>query len=331
MHSDRLTEQDIWAAYRLFMGREPDDAGLEFFRARIGDWGPDAVLPYFAHSEEFRSSATYRVLLGGSGDDGHEVVDHRGHRLVVPLGDDAIGGVLRSSGTYEPHVMAALDRVLEPGMTVIDGGANIGIVTMAAAELVGPTGAVVAVEALARNAALVRLSAALNGWTHVSVHHAALDRGNGLRVIDTAAGSNGIVAGTVRRLLDDGVPADELAAREVVETSTLDELGAPLDQVDLLKLDIEGAEGLALAGGRGLVERHRPTILLEYSPDLLEQVSGVDGPTMLRELVDDGYRLEVLDEHTDTSDTVETAPEELGRLLAGSGHDHLDLLLIPNS
>ena len=39
--------------------------------------------------------------------------------------------------------------------------------------------------------------------------------------------------------------------------------------------------------------------------------------TMLRELVDDGYRLEVLDEHTDTSDTVETAPEELGRLLAG--------------
>ena len=52
---------------------------------------------------------------------------------------------------------------------------------------------------------------------------------------------------------------------------------------------------------------------------------------MLRELVDDGYRLEVLDEHTDTSDTPETAPEELGRLLAGSGHDHLDLLLIPNS
>ncbi len=326
----RLTEQDIWTAYRLFMGRTPDDAGLEFFRARIGDWSPADLLPYFAHSDEFRSSSTYRVLLGGSGSAGHEIVEHRGHRVVVPVGDDAIGAVLRTSGTYEPHVMACLEQIVNPGATFVDGGANIGIISMAAAELVGPEGRVVSVEALAANAALVRLSAAVNGFDHVTVHHGALDAEPGLRIIDTAAGSNGIVAGTVSELLGRGLTADQLAAREVVEATTLDALTAGLEHVDVLKLDIEGAEGLALAGGRELLDRARPTIVLEYSPDLLGRVSSVAGPDLLAELVDRGYELRALDEGQ-AADPLGAAVEPTGLAdrLGATGHDHVDLLLLP--
>lgn len=321
---DFVTEDDIWFAYRLFAGREPDPDGLQFFRAHVGRLRTSEMLPYFAHSAEFRSGAVYRALIGGTGDDGFTVVTHRGHRLVVPNGDDAIGGVLRTHGEYEPHVIRALETLLEPGMVVVDGGANIGIVTMAAAELVGPSGRVLAIEALSSNAALVRLSAAVNGYEQVEVRHAALDLVDGLRVIDTAAGSNGIVAGDVRELLASGVEPETLAVREVVETVTLDALTESATQVDLLKLDIEGAEGLALGGAERLLERHRPHIVMEYSPDLLSQVSKRSGADVIEGLLRRGYTAEVLDEIEPSAAPGE--PQEFAALMSASGRDHLDLL-----
>jgi len=49
-------------------------------------------------------------------------------------------------GTYEPNEFALLDRVLQPGMNIIDGGANEGAYTLFFASRVGPAGRVIAVE-----------------------------------------------------------------------------------------------------------------------------------------------------------------------------------------
>jgi len=321
-----LTEDDITAAYRLFHGRQPDPAGLAFFGQRVGVWSVREVLPYFAHSDEFRNSETYRILMGGVAEGDVEVVDRHDHKVLVPVGDDAIGNVLKRTGTYEPHVSAAMRDYLFEGATMIDGGANIGILSLEAAALVGARGRVVAVEALDSNARLINISAALNGFEHVEVVHAALGAGRGAVLVTPASGSNGIVAGPVSELLRSSEPS-LLAASDIASVVRLDDIAARLGHVDLVKLDVEGAEGLALDGGRDLIATLRPVVVMEYSPGLLQQVSGVSGQSLVASLVDIDYSVEILtvegriDVGRDTS-----APDSF---LAEQGTDHLDLLFLP--
>jgi FkbM family methyltransferase len=53
--------------------------------------------------------------------------------------------------------------------------------------------------------------------------------------------------------------------REVpVPTRRLDGFSEALGRVDFLKIDVEGAERLVLEGGRGLLQRHRPTVIFEF-------------------------------------------------------------------
>jgi len=321
-----LTEADIAAAYRLFHGREPDPAGREFFGQRVGVWSVREMLPYFAHSAEFRNSETYRILMGGVANADVEVVDRGDHKILVPVGDDAIGGVLRRTGSYEPHVSAVLNDYLFEGATMIDGGANIGILSLQAAALVGPQGRVVAVEALGSNAGVINISAALNAFEHVEVMHAALGAGRGAVVVNAASGSNGIVAGPVSELLRSSEPS-LLAASDIASVVRLDDIAARLGGVDLVKLDVEGAEGLALDGGRDLMATLRPVVVMEYSPGLLQQVSGVSGQSLVASLVDMDYSMEILtvEGRIDVGRDI-SAPDSF---LAEQGTDHLDLLFLP--
>ena len=322
-----LTEADIISAYRLFHGREPDKDGLDFFTNQIGKWSVRDMLPYFAHSAEFRQSDTYRVLVGGLAGGNTHLIDVGDHQLLIPENDEAIGGVLARTGSYEPHIVAVFDEILERGSVVIDGGANIGILTMRAADLVGETGRVIAVEALAYNVGLICISAALNGYAHVDVVHAALGERTGAVAMTVAGGSNAIMGGPLTELLKTTDPA-QLVAEEVVPVVKLDDIANQLGQVDLVKLDVEGAEALALRGASALLARHRPVMVLEYSPGLLAQVSDVEGTTMLTDLVEHGYTLQILgpDERVDIGHDVYACR----RTLTETNADHLDLLALPD-
>lgn len=320
---DKMTRDDIVAAYRLFHGREPDPAGLEFFSAHVGEWSVRQMLPYFAHSDEFRSSDTYRVLVGGVTGDELIEVDRGDHKLLVPTGDGAIGDVLIKTGSYEPHVTRALAEAIHPGDTFVDCGANIGIITMLAAAAVGPAGRVVAFEALADNANLVRLSAATNGFDHVDVRHAAVADRRDVLVVDTAAGSNGIVNGPLAEALVSSTPA-VLAKRNLVDSVRLDDALGDLDSLDVLKIDIEGAEGLALDGAAEVIGRFMPTVFLEYSPDLLERISKRSGAQLVGWFLERGYSLRVLDDGIEAADAT-----QLDEAIRARGLDHLDLVLTP--
>src|SRR6202022_548003 len=65
-----------------------------------------------------------------------------------------------------------------------------------------------------------------------------------------------------------------------VECRRLDDLLAGR-RVDFIKIDIEGAEGLALKGMRQTLEASRPLLLMEYTPSSLESISGMSGEMLL--------------------------------------------------
>jgi FkbM family methyltransferase len=164
-------------------------------------------------------------------------------------------------GTYEPELQAALPELVPPGAVVYDVGANIGYVSLLLARAAGKAGRVFAFEALPENAARLRRNLELNGMQErVQLFAGAVTGQAGpVRFLVHASGGMGKAAGSAGR-------QDEHYQAEVtVEGIALDEFvyrrGNPPPQV--VKMDIEGGEVMALPGMRRVLAEARPVMLME--------------------------------------------------------------------
>lgn len=137
----------------------------------------------------------------------------------------------------------------ETGDTVLDLGACLGDTTVAFATCVGPTGRVVAFDPLTAHVRAVRHNVAMNGREAVVtvVPRAVSDQANDL---PDGVGHDGAVNPGFR-IQQDAMPL-----------TTIDAAAAGLDRVDFIKMDIEGAELLALKGGVETLRRHRPKLAI---------------------------------------------------------------------
>ncbi|MDP8908606.1 MAG: FkbM family methyltransferase [Chloroflexota bacterium] len=165
-------------------------------------------------------------------------------------------GVL--TGTHEPMVHEALRRTLPVGGVFIDVGCNIGYTTLLAASLVGPTGRVVALDAQRESVDATRTNARLNGMEQVEVVYAAAAATNGQAdVIVTQDPLWTRLASVSEHPLE--------VRRDTVLTVTLDDLIADLNVpvVDVVKIDVEGAELDVLVGMAGLLTKQRPVVICE--------------------------------------------------------------------
>lgn len=128
-----------------------------------------------------------------------------------------------------------------PGDTVVDLGAGVGTEVRLFSRLVGPAGRVVSIEAHPRTFRCLRRTVELNRLSNVTLVECAVVGTPGrVRIEDDPVSHirNGLVTGAAG-----GV---EVTGRRLVEI--LDSLG--VDRVDLLKMNIEGAELAVLEGSR---------------------------------------------------------------------------------
>lgn len=276
------TPADLRACYRLLLGRTPDRRGaLDFLSLIERGMTTDELVKHFLSSPEYRA----RQLDPGTGSAPVEVVvDDFAFR--VDAEDFAIGPHLSRPGGYEPEVLGALEHALEGGDTFVDVGASFGYFSTRLGRLVGPGGSVIAFEPGPQNQSLLLFNLAANGVTSADVRQLALGAEPGLFAY-SRSGANGVVSRF-------GGDAKELANHDLVRVSTLDrELGD--GRVDALKVDAEGAEGVVLRGGRGVLARSRPTVVFEFSPPALEAVSQMTGREVLELLEELGYLIGVVD------------------------------------
>ncbi|MBK9711206.1 MAG: FkbM family methyltransferase [Kouleothrix sp.] len=236
--------------------------------------------------------------------------------IYVRLDDWAVGARIAVKRSYEPHVSRAIDALLRPGMVVVDVGANIGYYTLLAATRVGPAGKVIAFEPGESSCDLLRMSLRANRLDNVQLHAYA--------VADAA--------GTVGFGMDDSNGRisrdDPLRSPYQVPAVALDSFLKDEPRVDLIKMDIEGAEGRALRGMRDLVRRHRPTIFSELSPRGLEVASGLTAPAYMDQLRGLGYDLHLLRRGGAAEGPLTN--EQLLSAISG-GADHIDLMGRPSS
>jgi FkbM family methyltransferase len=177
--------------------------------------------------------------------------------------------------------------MMRPGMTVFDVGANLGIYSLMAAKRIAPGGMVHAFEPTPRLVRKVRDNAGLNGFSNIVVNQAAVsDR-----------------PGTAQFFLCTDDDQSSLAAVSdsaiSVQTITLDDYIAErgIPRVDLMKIDVEGAEVHAFTGSKQLLSGpDAPMIFLEINPAALEKM-GSSAEALESLLRGYGYTLNPVAQH----------------------------------
>ena len=180
---------------------------------------------------------------------------------------------------HEPESTRAFWDAIAPGMLVVDGGANMGGYSLLAARRAGAGGRVFAFEPDPRNFA--RLAARVRGLSNVQPVRKAIAAAGGESLLfqDTFHAGHTLVNG---RVGGNGI---------AVEVTSLDEFVRQhgLPGLDVVKLDIEGAELLAVDGMQRLLRsERRPVILCEVHPPITPE-------EFIGKVSRFGYRARVLD------------------------------------
>ena len=208
-------------------------------------------------------------------------------------------------GLWEPRETALVRSQLGPGDTFIDVGANFGYYTVIASKLVGETGRVIAFEPDPVSFRLLGRNVEANGCTNVVLVQKALSNQPGtikLYLHETNKGAH-----TIYKI----GKSDRFVKVEAVRLD--DYLKSFEGDVNLIKIDTEGAEGAILEGARETLRRHdRLKLVMEFSPKHLATF-GCDAGELLQGVQSLGFEIYDVDEHAREVLPV-TAKELLARL-----------------
>lgn len=167
-------------------------------------------------------------------------------------------------GYYSREIVHVLNRILREGMIVVDVGANIGEITMIASKRVGSEGRVLAFEPVARNLFELNKNISYNTLRNILVIDSGLsDRVGEAHIYhscgqgaenDEHFGLNSIYKGS-----GEGIPIQSISL------TTLDIFirANPQHRIDLIKIDIEGAELACLRGAERTIQAFRPYLIIE--------------------------------------------------------------------
>lgn len=195
--------------------------------------------------------------------------------------------------TYEPDVQLALQFLLKPGNIFIDCGANVGFFSVQAAQLVGNTGNVIAIEAnpltysfLKRNLVANKFGVPVNCAVTTQIGEVELFMPNDGGDVYSSLKQGGLLQGkSVQSFKVQGRSLDEVV------------LELALPRVDVVKIDVEGAELEVLCSSNHLLSNLRPIFITEYSSKTWPGFGST--PEDLQALINKyDYKLNLFDFHT---------------------------------
>lgn len=217
---------------------------------------------------------------------------HYATRLYLYLGND-LSRQIYIAGCIDPNEFAFLDRVLQPGMTFLDAGANEGVYTVFAAKRLGPAGTVWAFEPSQREAGRLRRNLELNTLSARVFPLALADRAGQAEMNVAGYGHEGL------NTMGKFVHQIEESSQEIIQVTRLDDAVSenPLSRLDVIKIDVEGAELKLLQGAAATLRRYRPLLLFEASDRTLRQ-QGASREELLAYLRSQNYQLYLFDPYS---------------------------------
>ena len=213
-------------------------------------------------------------------------------------------------------ITRVFEAVLRPGDCILDVGANVGYFSVAGSRLVGNKGEVHAFEAsplLKSRLGIVQN----NPNRNITVYNLAVTDGEGELTFNCViSGHSG--KSSIRDVVDAATKPFS------VRTISLDSLLPNLSRVRLIKLDIEGAEMMALKGATRLIRRDRPLLIIEVSDRFLQSL-GSSAAELLAFLRAFDYELFRIGEYIEPLVTV---PKDQWDILAAPREESLQGLFL---
>jgi FkbM family methyltransferase len=212
---------------------------------------------------------------------------------LVPRG--ATAGDFWAGLRCETHEVTFILSVLEPGMIFFDVGANAGLFAISAARKIGGRD-VFAFEPCSSTYELLKQNLLLNHLAEVNVLQTALGDSVGVGVLQVnARGKDGL--NTLGKATH---PDSQVVGQEDVRISTVDVFMSDhnVPRVDVMKVDIEGAELMLFRGARNLLERKDAPLILYEGFGFLTRGFGYHPVEILWFLESCGYTLLLLNGET---------------------------------
>lgn len=260
-------------------------------------------------------SRVYNLLYQYLKPKGIILVEVQGHKMFVDSQDVGVTPDLLMNGCYEKYETTVFKKIVKEGMTVVDIGAHIGYYTLLAANLVGESGRVYAFEPDPNNYALLVKNIRSNSYNNVVPVQKAVSNNVGTTKLFLSPENTGD-----HRIYNSH---DERYSIEI-ETVTLDEyLKDKENRIDMIKMDIQGAEMAALQGMMEILNKNDDIkIFTEFSPALLERF-GHSPEECLNELIKYGFKF------FEIGHQEEAMPIDINSLMQMcAGEEHTNLLCL---
>jgi FkbM family methyltransferase len=214
------------------------------------------------------------------------VVKRRGIRWNLDL-NEGIDFSIYLIGGFEPRTLRLYQKIIKPGYTVLDIGANVGSHTLPLARLVGNNGRVVAFEptAFAYRKLIVNIGLNPELSPRIIPRQAMLVADSRSRLLPGLFSSWPLENSGDLHEEHKGRLMDTSGASVETIDDAVDRLN--LSRIDFLKIDVDGYEYPVLKGGLQTLKIHKPSIIMEFAPYLIKLEEFCDMVDLLLEL---GYR-----------------------------------------
>jgi FkbM family methyltransferase len=202
--------------------------------------------------------------------------------MYLDPNDGSLGGGLLLNGYMEPYICDLISNRVKLGMTCVDVGANIGYVSLLMAKKLSNTGRLYCFEPDPYTFRQLSGNIRVNNIKNASLSCNALSDQDGFKTLYVDRN------GRCLNSLYDKVGDEQLT----VKLSTLDKLNV---DIDVLKIDAQGADGLIVKGGLNVLSRHPPELFIEFWPNGL-RLAGTSPDEVLEILHGIGYTIYLVDD-----------------------------------
>lgn len=176
---------------------------------------------------------------------------------INPAVDNGVELSLHETGTYEKGILLYLRSILKKGDCFVDVGANIGLMSIFAAECIGKEGKVLAFEAHPNTAELLKQNIQLNSLLNIEVKQYALgSKEEKTLIYDNWQVNRGGASLVVKT--KDSVAHD-------IEVKKLDTVFPEGISPKAIKIDVEGFELEVLKGAVETIRKYHPVLIVELS------------------------------------------------------------------
>lgn len=191
-------------------------------------------------------------------------------------GDSSVFTMLSRDGVYEPWIAKLFQSIILEDFFCFDIGANIGVLSVEMSQL-ATKGQVFSFEPFTKSFTYLCHNIKQNNISNVKIYNIALANFNGTSNIKSTDNFDGEAQLIFTQDLSTSINKIDLpdASNNITNVYKLDDWVKKnnVDRIDLLKVDIEGAEILFLEGASEVISRYKPDLVIELNPNALKSVS----------------------------------------------------------